>query len=150
VLILITGENKETAENIGLLFCMCFPSADILTADPGNAFMEIVREKNPDLIIIGPNLSYPDRLNTIKQIRRSCSIPVIAIFHLEKETPILQTLEAGASMCFGENISQLEFIARARALMRSYENDRLNYKKITGKNTHTQVDSLHKNSGTWL
>jgi DNA-binding response OmpR family regulator len=148
VLILITGENKETAENISLLFCMCFPSAGILTADPGDGFLEIIRERSPNLIIIGPNLSCPERLNTIKQIRRSFSIPVIAIFHSEKETPVLQTLEAGASMCFGENISQLEFIARARALMRSYENDRLNYKKITAKNARTQHNFLNKNIET--
>ena len=120
MLILIACDKNETVENITLALKICLPSSDnIATTGSGKECLAIARDENPGLVII--DLSLPDMksLNIIKQIRQDSPVPIIALFTKGKKSHVLPTLEVGADMCLDENISQLELIARVRALLRA-------------------------------
>jgi len=142
MLILVMGETKESVENINLLFNMCLPPASILTVNQGNECMIVIKERNPNLIIIGSKLTNADCYDTIKQIRHISQVPILALFSSSKEQPFMQAFEAGANLCLDENVSQLEFIAHARALIRGYKKD----KKIKKKIPSTRLDPIDRNS----
>ena len=120
VLIIITSQNNETVENITLALNLCLPSSDyITTTGSGQECVAIARDENPGLVIIDLNLLDTNSLNVIKQIRQDSPVPIIALSAKGKESYVLPALAAGADMCLDENISQLELIARVRALLRT-------------------------------
>jgi DNA-binding response OmpR family regulator len=120
VLILIASQNNETVENITLTLNLCLPSSDyITTTGSGQKCVAIARDENPGLVIIDLNPLDTNILNVIKQIRKDSPVPIIALSTKGKESYVLPALEAGADICLDENISQLELIARVRALLRT-------------------------------
>jgi two-component system KDP operon response regulator KdpE len=118
LLILIASKKNETVENITLTFNACLPSCSIVTTGSGAGSIVMARDRNLDLIIVDLSLLNTDCFEVIKQIRKGSTVPIIALSQAGNEVLSLKAFSAGADMCLNENMSELELVARARALMR--------------------------------
>ncbi|WP_040293265.1 response regulator transcription factor [Acetonema longum] len=89
----------------------------ILSHDGGQA-VQIVREKNPDIVILDIMLPGLDGWEVCRRLRRNNDVPIIMLTARDEETDRLIGLEIGADDYVTKPFSPREVVARARAILR--------------------------------
>jgi two-component system KDP operon response regulator KdpE len=90
----------------------------ILEARSGEAALEILREKRPDLILLDVNMPGMDGLETCREIRHGSSVPIIMLTVRSAERDKVLALDAGADDYVVKPFGIQELLARIRAALR--------------------------------
>jgi len=114
--ILIANENSMLSESLRLRL-NSQPDLEVLgEVNNTAAAINLVTERNPDIVLLNMNLSESDMVHTIKQIQRiQPSIRVLIFTNREEGVYIRTALKAGASgyVCLGATDSELDTAIRA-------------------------------------
>jgi two-component system, OmpR family, alkaline phosphatase synthesis response regulator PhoP len=94
----------------------------VLTANDGKTAISAARAEHPDLIVLDLGLPGMDGLDVTRALRRDSAIPIIMLTARSEETDKLVGLEIGADDYITKPFSPKEVVARARAVLRRFEN----------------------------
>ena len=114
----IAVTDSQHLDDVCTILGMCLPDLELLLADSGSHCIQMVKEQNPDLVIVDyylPDLSGP---RIIEEIRRITPSPIVVLSNLKDDADALKVIECGADEFCTTPIRQLEFAARIRALLR--------------------------------
>ena len=78
----------------------------------------MVKEKCPDIVILGLNLADVSSLDVIKQIRCCSEVPVIVTSYIDDSNKVAEALEFGADGYMTKSIRRLELAARVKVVLR--------------------------------
>ncbi len=90
----------------------------IYTAYDGVTAIQIVREKNPSIMILDIMLPEMDGWDVCRKIRKDNEVPIIMLTAREEETDRLIGLEIGADDYVTKPFSPKEVVARAKVILR--------------------------------
>jgi len=90
----------------------------IYTAYDGLTAIQIVREKNPSIMILDIMLPEMDGWDVCRKIRRDNEVPIIMLTARDEETDRLIGLEIGADDYVTKPFSPKEVVARAKVILR--------------------------------
>lgn len=92
---------------------------NVLTAEDGEAGVEIVQKEKPDLIILDVMMPKKDGLQACKELRNAgVSTPLILLTARTAEIDRVLGLDLGADDYLGKPFGMLELVARVKALLR--------------------------------
>lgn len=116
--VLIVDESPETVNTISFGFKLRWPECAIQSTGQGSEGIALVERETPHLVIT--EIALPDMtgFEVIKQIRLFSEVPIIVLTEKRDEMDIVRALELGADDCIFKPASPLDFLARARAIMR--------------------------------
>jgi DNA-binding response OmpR family regulator len=115
---LLAIQDESAKEDIQGILKLGFPDSEIILADSGQACMESVQIRDPQLIVADINLPGASGLNLVKKLRSLTDASIIILSYTNDQTQIIKTLEAGADEYLIKPIKQLEFLARVRSQLR--------------------------------
>lgn len=90
----------------------------IYTAYDGVTAIQIVREKNPSIMILDIMLPEMDGWDVCRKIRKDNEVPIIMLTARDEETDRLIGLEIGADDYVTKPFSPKEVVARAKVILR--------------------------------
>lgn len=96
---------------------------DVVTADNGRDALFVVRQENPDLILLDIMMPEMDGYDFMKTFRREHDTPIILLTAKIEETDKVIGLELGADDYVTKPYSMRELLARIRAVMRRANRD---------------------------
>ncbi len=115
---LIIEDDPEIVESISLALKIRWPETEILSSHLGKRGIDLVENKNPDIIILDLGLPDMSGFEVLKQIRASSSAPIIILTVKADESDIVKGLEWGADDYIIKPCGQLELLARIKARIR--------------------------------
>ncbi len=107
----------------------------VITAPNGEAGVDLVKNKNPDLIILDVMMPVKDGLQACKELRNSgVSTPLILLTARSAEVDRVLGLDLGADDYLAKPFGMRELVARVRALLRrtqtTQEVDRVDFDDV--------------------
>ena len=116
--ILIVEDDSAIVELVSLCLKVSWPDARIIFTGLVEEGIELAEKENPDLIIL--DLGLPDKsgLELLKEVRQTSSVPVIILTVRDEESDVVRGLELGADDYITKPFRQMEFVSRAKALLR--------------------------------
>ncbi len=116
--VLVIEDDAGIIRVIKLAFQIRWPEADVVSTNMGRKGIEMAETESPDLITIDLGLPDISGFEVLENIRRFSSVPIIMITVSGDENDIVNGLELGADEYIVKPFKQLEFLARAQALIR--------------------------------
>ncbi len=95
-------------------------------AEDGEHALRLIRESNPDLVILDLVMPFMDGFEVCRRIRAGVDtsrLPVIILSMKEKEQDAIRAFELGASDYVRKPFNALELVARARKLLNDRNGD---------------------------
>lgn len=110
----------DDTRNIQLLLSDFLTGQDfeVLEAYDGREALDVVRDANPDLILLDIMMPNMDGYQFITQLRRTSSIPVIMITAKQQEADIIKGFDLGADDYITKPFRLRELLVRMRAVLR--------------------------------
>ncbi len=110
----------DDTKNVQVLLSDFLGSQDfeVLAASDGREALEIVRDANPDLILLDIMMPTMDGYQFISQLRRTSCIPVIMITAKQQEADIIRGFDLGADDYITKPFRLRELLVRIRAVLR--------------------------------
>lgn len=91
---------------------------EVTTANDGIDCLEVMKEEEPDLVILDVMMPRMDGFETLEEIRKTSLVPVIMLTAKEEEQDRIKGLELGADDYVVKPFSMRELIARVKANFR--------------------------------
>lgn len=116
--ILVVEAKDPDVESLSLVLSADY---DIIRATKGNEALELVEKENPELILLGSDLSDMeghDVCKTIKEKLRNKLLPVIVVTSLLENEEKTDAIKANADEILIEPVDELELTTRVRSLLR--------------------------------
>ena len=116
--ILIVEDDSAIVELVSLCLRVSWPEASIIFTGLAEEGIEMTGRENPDLVIL--DLGLPDKsgIEVLKEVRRHSTVPVIILTVRDEESDVVRGLELGADDYITKPFRQMEFVSRAKALLR--------------------------------
>lgn len=95
--------------------------AHVITANGGQAGVRLAHDGQPDLILLDVRMPEMNGWEACRQIRALTSVPIIMLTSLNQDKDVVRGLEHGADDFVSKPFSQDVLIARARAVIRRFE-----------------------------
>jgi DNA-binding response OmpR family regulator len=118
MLALVAQTDKNTYDNLHLAFKMCLPGCLLENTGAESQFLNTLKTKYPDLVIVDSSLAANDGAELIKKIRQCSQVPIICLSASKDESKAVKALEGGADLFIAKPFRQLESMAYVRALIR--------------------------------
>jgi DNA-binding response OmpR family regulator len=90
----------------------------VITAGDGVYAMSLVREYNPDLILMDIRMPGPDGILTLQRLRDISKVPVIMVTGMGGEELVEQSIDSGADDFIRKPFKPKELVARVKAKLR--------------------------------
>lgn len=116
--VLIIEDDPGIVEAVSLVFRMRWPEAKLVSTHLGDKGIEMVESEAPDIVILDLGLPDITGFEVLKQIRLFSAVPVIILTVRGEEADMVKGLEWGADDYVVKPFRQMEFLARAKALLR--------------------------------
>ncbi|PPD59224.1 response regulator transcription factor [Dehalogenimonas etheniformans] len=116
--VLIIEDDSGIVDSLNLLFKMRWPEVEFKITSKGETGLLAVEQWNPDLTVLDLGLPDIDGLEVLKRIRLFSLTPVIILTARGDEYDIVRGLELGADDYIVKPFKQLEFLARAKTVLR--------------------------------
>lgn len=91
---------------------------EVVTASDGEAALELVASKQPDLVILDVMMPKLDGITTCERIRQFSTVPIIILTARGEEQDRVRGLNVGADDYVVKPFSVTELVARVRAVLR--------------------------------
>ena len=116
--ILIVEDDVAIVELVSLCLKVSWPDAKIMFSGLVEEGIELAKAEPPDLIVL--DLGLPDKsgLELLKEVRKTSSVPIIILTVRNEESDVVRGLELGADDYITKPFRQMEFVSRAKALLR--------------------------------
>jgi DNA-binding response OmpR family regulator len=114
--ILIVEDDRKTASLVALYLEK--EGFETVIAEDGLAAVEIVRQQQPDFVILDLMLPKMDGWEVCRAIRRTSDMPIIMLTAREDEVDRISGLTLGADDYVTKPFSPRELVARVKAIMR--------------------------------
>lgn len=110
----------DDTRNVQLLLTDFLSGQDfeVLTASDGREALDVVREANPDLVLLDIMMPNMDGYQFISALRRTSGIPVIMITAKQAEADIIRGFDLGADDYITKPFRLRELLVRMRAVLR--------------------------------
>lgn len=95
---------------------------EVITASDGEAALELVASKQPDLVILDVMMPKLDGITTCERIRQFSNVPIIILTARGEEQDRVRGLDVGADDYVVKPFSVTELVARVRAVLRRAKN----------------------------
>ena len=116
--ILVCDDDKEIVEAIEIYLIQ--EGFDVEKAYDGEQALEIIKEKNIDLMIIDVMMPKLDGIRATFQIRKTSSIPIIILSAKTEDADKILGLNVGADDYVTKPFNPLELVARVKSQLRRY------------------------------
>src|ERR1051325_5388949 len=93
----------------------------VVTTGDGSQALTLVRERQPDLVVLDLGLPSLDGIEVAKRLRRESSVPIIMLTARVEEADRLAGLDVGADDYVTKPFSPRELVLRVRAVLRRTE-----------------------------
>lgn len=116
---LIIDDDPDILEVVSLCFDIRWPEVTVLVAEDGAGGIELFKQERPDIVILDwglPDMDGPEVCSVLKQLDSSVRIIMLTVRSQTKD--IVRGLEVGADDYITKPFDQLEFLARAKAVLR--------------------------------
>ena len=115
---LIIDSDSEVVEWVEVTVGMTWPEATILSASSGDAGIDAVDSKEPDLVVLEVDLPDLDGFRVCREIRRFSDVPIIMLTYRDKEADIVRGLDVGADDYLIKPLNSIVFVARVKAVLK--------------------------------
>jgi len=115
---LIIEDDSQIVEAISLAFRIRWPEAELVSSHLGAKGVELVKNDDPDIVILDLGLPDINGFEVLQQIRAFSHIPIIILTVSREESSIVKGLELGADDYVVKPFKQLELLARIKAMLR--------------------------------
>ncbi len=115
--VLICEKNKEVLDEISLALQAAFPDCILLTTDSGKKCISIAQKKNPDIFILGLDITDMCGFELIRAIRSLFENYIIVLSNTGDEYELVKTMKEGADRYMKQPVHDIELIVRIKALM---------------------------------
>jgi DNA-binding response OmpR family regulator len=95
---------------------------EVITASNGEAALELVASKQPDLVILDVMMPKLDGITTCERIRQFSNVPIIILTARGEEQDRVRGLDVGADDYVVKPFSVTELVARVKAVLRRAKN----------------------------
>ena len=112
-------DSEEAIEDISVAMRIRWPQITLVATLRGEEAENLVKDENPDFIILGNQLSDMEGFDVLGQIRHFSDVPVIFLSTSRDEAEVVKALELGASEYIFWPIGQLELLSRVNAVLRT-------------------------------
>lgn len=93
----------------------------VISAGDGERALAVIRDEQPDLVVLDLGLPGMDGLDVCRSIRKTSNLPIIMLTARDEETDKLVGLELGADDYITKPFSPKELVARVRSVLRRSE-----------------------------
>src|SRR5438270_6340921 len=93
----------------------------VFGAESGEEALDAVRQRLPDLVILDVMLPGLDGFDTLDELRRVSTVPVIMLTSIADEDEKVRALKLGADDYIAKPFNQNELVARVQAVLRRAE-----------------------------
>ena len=90
------GADPQVAEIVRLGICLRWPDVTPLIATTGTRGLELVREENPDLVLLRPDFPDKSLIEVVRELREFSDVPLVVLNHQSNDLEPVTALEAGA------------------------------------------------------
>ncbi len=116
--VLVVDDEPDVARLISISFGMQQPNWEILATAEGEEALDLVEQKQPDVVLLDVGLPDTEGFEVLKQIRLFSDVPVIMLTVRDDEMSKVRGLELGADDYITKPFGHLELLARVRAVLR--------------------------------
>jgi phosphate regulon transcriptional regulator PhoB len=114
--VLVVDDEPPIVESVA--YSLSKEGYQVLTASDGDRCLDLVRNQNPDLIILDVMLPSASGFDICRTLRRSGSTPIIMLTARAEETDRVVGLELGADDYLTKPFSMRELMARVKTVLR--------------------------------
>ena len=115
--LIIIEDESEISEIIRITVELQWPDAEIYATHLGKEGIELVRDKQPDTVILDLGLPDTDGYDVLKQIRDFSDVSILILTARGEESDISRGLEYGASDYVVKPFRRMEILERIQALL---------------------------------
>jgi len=133
--ILIADNDFESMEDISIALNLCIPELELIITNSGKQSLWIIKDRSPDIVILGLQLSEMFCFDVISQIRSFSNVPIIVVSYKDNGNEVVRVLEMGANDYIVKPIKSLELIARLRKLVQKHNSEGIKTKGPINKNS---------------
>ena len=119
--VLIIDDEADIAEIVRVTLGLRWPEAEVVCAVTGGAGVELVEREAPDLVLLDIGLPDADGFSVCARIRHFSDVPIVMLSARNEEMDKVRGLELGADDYVTKPFSQVELLARIRAVLRRSE-----------------------------
>lgn len=116
--ILLIEDDSAIVELVLLTLRVGWPGVELLTTRLGKEGIELVESESPDLVILDLGLPDISGFDVLKGIRLFSPVPVIILTVRGEEANVVRGLEWGADEYIVKPFRHMEFLARAKAVIK--------------------------------
>jgi DNA-binding response OmpR family regulator len=142
--IVIVEDEKSIIDAVKVAFEFRWTEANLLSAQTGREGIDLVRNNNPDVVILDINLPDISGFSVLKEIRTFSSVPVIILTVRSDDADVLKGLEAGADDYIIKPFNYITLLARVRAVLRRTENIPLKNCQDTTISPRLKIDFVNQ------
>ena len=115
---LIIEDDAEVVEAVSMCLELRWPDTTILSTGEGIKGLELIETDSPDIVILDLGLPDIDGIEVLRQIHLFCDVPIIILTVRDEKKDITKGLELGADDYITKPFDHMEFLARAKAVLR--------------------------------
>ena len=130
--ILVIDPDQESTDIIGSTLKIPWPDAEIISSQNGEDGLDLAERENLDLLVLDLKLPDISGFEFLKRLVMFSAAPVIALKSNMNEVDLVRCLDIGADECLPKPIKQIEFIARAKSLLRRVRGKSQDQSLVTG------------------
>lgn len=116
--VLIIDDDPDIREVVSLCFEIRWPGSTILTATDGASGLELYQKEGADLVILDLGLPDTDGMEVCRKLRELGNVLIIMLTVRDQPKDVVRGLETGADDYITKPFNQMEFLARAHAVLR--------------------------------
>jgi DNA-binding response OmpR family regulator len=113
--ILFVEDDKDVVDAVLLIFNYHWPEATIVHTFFGKMAVELVKNENPDAVILDLGLPDISGFEVIRQLRLFSSVPIIVLTAHQAEDEIVRALEEDATDYITKPFRHRELLARVQS-----------------------------------
>ena len=116
--ILVVDDEPDVVESVRLGFTLQWREVEVLGAGTGEAALDIVERRHPDIVLLDVGLPDMDGFAVLREIRVFSDVPVVMLTARDDAMDKVKGLELGADDYVTKPFNHLELMARVKAVLR--------------------------------
>lgn len=116
--VLIIERNQEVLDSICLCLRLVWPRVNVTTTGAAVEAMEFLEAESPQLVLLSLELTDGVGFNLLSDMRSGSDVPIIVLSTSQSELDKARALESGADDYISNPFTPIDFLARARAVLR--------------------------------
>jgi len=140
----VIEDDKSIIDAISVAFEFRWPGAEVVPAITGKDGIKVVKQGNPDVVLLDLNLPDISGFDVLKEIRGVSSVPVIILTVRSEDEDVLKGLETGADDYIIKPFNYLTLLARVKTVLRRSEKTPLEKGHSISMNTRLKIDFVNQ------